>query len=125
MFKVECPHCHQTLSDPNRIIGGIPGIRVKIKVGEKEGEIWISSKFGDLQIDSGEIEIISGEVVEFFCPHCNEKISNGGTGSCDSCQAPMVSLVVVMETLVCSRRGCTGHKMSGNIGPYEPLVSGF
>lgn len=112
-FVAVCPYCHEKLTDPDHLIVGKPGIRVKVRVQDKESTIWLSANLGDLQIESGSVTIPEGEVVEFFCPHCEKKISNGGKGECEACQAPMVSFMIEMEAEVCSRRGCTGHKVAG------------
>lgn len=111
-FRAICPHCEEKLSDSDHIIGDMPAIQVKVRFGEEEGIIWISAKLGDLKIDSGDIDIPEEEVVVFFCPHCDTKISNGASGDCDACDAPMVRFIFEMEAEVCSRRGCDGHSIA-------------
>jgi predicted RNA-binding Zn-ribbon protein involved in translation (DUF1610 family) len=123
-FVAVCPHCHRMLTDADHPIGGKPGIQVKILAQGEEGTIWLSSNLGDLQIESGDIVIPKGEVIKFFCPHCGEKISNGDSGECDACRASMVTFIIEMEAEVCSRRGCSGHKVAGG-SDFDPSGSCF
>jgi hypothetical protein len=124
-FEVRCPHCGEKLTDSEHKINGDRGFEVKVKTEGKEGTIWISHHFGNLVIDSGDIEIEDKAVVEFFCPKCKEKLTGNGLENeeskeghvrgckCEECKAPMVHLELKITAKMCSRRGCGGVKIGG------------
>ncbi|NQU99942.1 MAG: hypothetical protein HQ538_04340 [Parcubacteria group bacterium] len=115
-LKAVCPHCKEGLTDSDHLISGVPGIWVEVRVGKEKGTIWLSSRLGDCQIDSGDIVISEGEVVTFYCPHCDKKISNGGDSECGACQSSMVFFEFVVGAQVCSKRGCSGYAIAGAPG---------
>ena len=106
-----CPNgC--TVIDPEHTINGFPGIRIKFKRQESDGEFIISAIEGDFDkiVLSGELK--KGMKDELSCPHCNtpfEKLVN-----CN-CQ-PGADMVVIGLTpqldyneaiTFCNVTGCT------------------
>ena len=76
--KAFCPNgCN--IVDSGIIINGFPGLRIRFKRPESEGEFVISAIEGDFDkiVLSGELK--EGVKDELFCPHCNirfEKLVN-------------------------------------------------
>ncbi len=109
-LSVVCPHCNTSLMDPSKLINNEPGIHLHVRSRiMQQGSIWLSSIYGDYHFVS-EFPIPDGDVVEFFCPHCNADLKRKKV-ECDVCEAPIVSMNVDIggRVNICSRSGCKNH----------------
>jgi len=106
--KVKCPHCGKSLMEEKTKIDEHPSVRVIIEHKKKKGELLLSSLYGSYNIQS-QLDVPKGEVVDFFCPHCNTNLKTGRV--CGDCQAPMVGMNFFQggRVLICSRKGCKKH----------------
>jgi NADH:ubiquinone oxidoreductase subunit E len=108
--EVSCARCNHSLIDPDRLLDGIPAIRVTAAFGETHGWLLLSSLYGSYNVQS-EHEIPMDITANLFCPHCHAELS-GGT-PCTECNAPMVPMIVrgggILQ--ICSRRGCRAHRL--------------
>lgn len=109
-LEVKCPHCDASLMDNGHLINNKPSIKLLIHTTiSQKGFIWLSSIYGDYNFTS-EFKITEGEIVEFFCPYCNENLYRKKI-ECDICGAPIVSLSCSIggRVSICSRSGCKNH----------------
>jgi methionyl-tRNA synthetase len=106
--KVKCPHCGESLMDEEIKIDDRPSVRLNIQWGGERGRLRLSSLYGSYKVDS-QLSVPEGEVVKFFCPHCNAELAS--SRSCEQCHAPMVSMKFAQggTVQICSRRGCKKH----------------
>ena len=111
--EVSCPRCNHSLMDPFNLIDGYPSIRVTTSFGRKHGWLRLSCLYGSYNTEV-EYEIPEDTVHNFFCPHCHAELI--GVTNCPNCDAPMVSMIVRGGGMIqiCSRRGCTEHKLDLN-----------
>ncbi len=96
--------------DHERLVDNVASIKLYLKIGDKEGYLWLSSIYGSYNLEST-LEIKEGEVASFKCPHCfHELISQD---SCEACGAPMVDFHLVEggKVSLCSRAGCKKHSI--------------
>ena len=109
-FKVKCPMCGDSLMDHDQLIDNESSIKLNIEINDKKGSINLSSIYGSYNYKS-DIEMIQGEVVNFYCPHCNEQILSDL--NCLTCKAPMIPFHLHMggKVSICSRTGCKDHKV--------------
>jgi len=109
-LTTKCPHCDASLMDEGLLINNRPTIKLLIHttIGQK-GFINLSSIYGDYNFSS-EFQIKEGEVVKFFCTHCNESLFRKKI-ECDICGAPIVSLNCNIggRVSLCARSGCKNH----------------
>ncbi|MFO7615049.1 MAG: hypothetical protein R6W71_10455 [Bacteroidales bacterium] len=109
-LNVKCPHCDHSLMDESHLINNKPGICLDIQTSiRQKGNIWLSSIYGDYNYSS-EFTIPEGDVVEFYCPHCNQSLRRKKV-ECDLCEAPIVSFNCTIggRVSICSRHGCKNH----------------
>jgi len=92
-------------------INGLMAIAVKIRWQDKEGMIYLDPEFGSYEHIS-EIEIPSGEIVDFLCPHCGVSLKNEYE-NCRSCSAPTFVMEMPKEGQIigCLRKGCFEHTL--------------
>ena len=108
-LTVKCPKCGEFLMDDTHLINNRKAIGLKIKTSDgKEGKVWLSSIYGDYNYTS-DYPIPEGDVVSFFCPHCNEDLAR--PLECEACNAPIVSFTCSIggKVSICSRNGCKNH----------------
>lgn len=107
-IKVKCPACGVSLMDNEKLIDNEPNIRLNIEIANKKGIIRLSSIYGSFNYDV-DIELPDKEIARFSCPHCNAEIIS--SEECNSCQAPMIPLILDMggRVTICSRKGCHNH----------------
>lgn len=110
-FDVNCPHCGKSLMDPYNLINGKPSIRLNAKCGDSSGVIRLCSQYGCYE-HATNIESADGDIVEFFCPMCNQQLVK--KEGCEKCGAPMVPLALEIGGKVnfCSRKGCKAHNVA-------------
>lgn len=113
MFPVHviCPHCQQSLLRLDHMIHGHPAVHLLIKFPDKEGEIFLSSLYGDYYVDKT-LEIVPKSLVSFECPNCSADLATNH--DCRDCGAPMVQLKMKDggEVEFCSRYLCKRHSIS-------------
>ena len=108
IVNLKCPFCGKSFMDKEHLVDSKPGIHVKIKFDNQEGDLGLSSIYGSYEIIS-DIDLPMKAIVLFFCPHCNADLR--GNRLCDRCNAPMVVFksVTGSHVQICSRRGCKKH----------------
>lgn len=103
-----CPNGHN-LIDKSSNFNGFPGILLKIKNHGKSGTVALSPIHRDNSRIVLGVEVNSGEIVDFFCPHCNVELPI--YTDC-SCGAHVFCLFLQHDTNytncigICSRVGC-------------------
>jgi len=109
-LEVCCPRCNHNLMDKISTIDGHPSIKVNVSLDNQQGCLRMSSLYGSYNITC-EIDLPAEQVVNFFCPHCQENLI--GSSKCPMCEAPMVLMHVHNAGIVqiCSRQGCKNHML--------------
>lgn len=109
---VNCPHCNHSLRDSSYLIDSFPSILVNMTLDDRSGWLRLSTLYGSYNIEIG-LEVAHGDVVQMFCPHCNEALIS--EVKCPDCGIPMISMSVPNGGMVytCPRRGCKGHLLIG------------
>jgi len=104
-LKVKCPVCKKSLMDPYHVINGKPSIRLEIKIDGKMENLRLCAYYGCFDHET-RIEIPKGEILDFYCPNCQEELIS--THKCEECGAPMVPLALEKggRIYICSRMGC-------------------
>jgi len=108
VLSVKCPHCGTSFMDEGHIVNGQPGIKINIETQKERGVLWLCPIYDCFKNDSS-VEINEKEVVNFYCPHCNQPLKS--KISCELCDAPMAGLTIKSggKVSVCTRKGCTNH----------------
>lgn len=136
-LDLKCPKCGKELVDETKLIDNAPSIKLFIRMGEKEGFIWLSSIYGSYNLEST-FELLKDEVATFKCSHCLAELTSKEV--CGVCSAPMVdfNLLEGGKVSICSRAGCKKHSIefedistamnhffteydTQNFGAYKPL----
>ncbi len=107
-LKVNCPVCGESLMDEKIKVDNCPSYKLKIKVGEKEGIMNLSSVWESYNYLC-DIETPENSIVKVFCSHCNSEIISNTV--CEVCDAPMIAfdLDIGGKIDICSRVGCKNH----------------
>ena len=110
-LNVHCPKCGKSLMDKEHEILDKPSIKLQF---DFKGERWIvrlCSIYGAYDTIS-EIAIGQNDIIDFFCPHCNENLRSKSV--CEKCKTPLVILKMDNGGTVniCSRKGCQNHFIS-------------
>lgn len=110
-LKVKCPLCSISLMDKDQMVDNEPGIKLNITIGNKGGNIWLSSIYESYNYIA-DIDIPQNEIAIFHCPHCKKELVSSDI--CDICDAPMVALHLdtLGDVSICSRAGCKKHLVS-------------
>ena len=110
VVNVKCPYCKKSFMDLDKPIDGNPSIRVEIQYGNKKGDLYLSSIYGNYSIIS-EINLLEDEIVLFFCPECHASLLLKDL--CEECKAPLAFFELKNGGMVqiCSRRGCKSHSI--------------
>jgi hypothetical protein len=109
-LTLKCPKCGKPLVDETKMIDNVPSIKLFIRMGEKEGYIWLSSIYGSYNLEST-FEILKDEIAVFKCPHCLSDLTSDE--SCGECSAPLVDFHLIEggKVSICSRAGCKKHSI--------------
>ncbi|HDG67794.1 MAG TPA: hypothetical protein ENG11_01445 [candidate division Zixibacteria bacterium] len=105
-IEARCPHCHSILNDEEVLIKGRPALKFLVENKGKRGYIWISAIYGDHEtIEPEELNILPGDVVRFFCPHCEKPLPI--LDKC-YCKADLIKIELATggELKFCNRKGC-------------------
>jgi ssDNA-binding Zn-finger/Zn-ribbon topoisomerase 1 len=94
--------------DNKHLVDNEASIRLKIKIGRKEGMIYLSSIYGSYNHIS-DININENVIARFYCNSCKQEITSDV--ECLTCGAPMVPFYLDMggKVSICSRAGCKNH----------------
>jgi uncharacterized protein (UPF0212 family) len=97
--------------DKENLVDNAPGIKLGIRIGNKQGTIWLSSIYESYNYIS-DLDIIPNEIAKFDCPHCHANIVSEDL--CDACQAPLVPFHLHEggKVSICSRAGCKKHSVA-------------
>ena len=116
MFRVQvkCPHadCGKSLMDETVLVSNAPSIHLIVRKGKEEGDLYLSSIYGDYNCIEPDLQGFSnGDVLEFFCPHCHRPLPK--LDKC-SCGAHTLSMLLMDGGVIkfCSRKGCHYHNLS-------------
>lgn len=103
--ELKCRYCGESLSDPEHMVDGNPGIKLKVRSGDKNAIVWLSSVFGSSNLES-EVSFAKGEIVTFACPNCSAELTT--SQKCDDCGAPVAKFKISDggKVRVCCRNGC-------------------
>ncbi len=102
---LKCRYCGESLMDETHQIDDCPGVKLKVRKGDKYAAVWLSSVFGSSKIES-EMEFAKGEIVVLACSKCSAEATT--TQKCNMCGAPMVMFKLSDggKVRICSRNGC-------------------
>jgi ssDNA-binding Zn-finger/Zn-ribbon topoisomerase 1 len=98
------------MMDPEHLVDNVASIKIYLRIGDKEGYIWLSAIYGSYNLESS-IEIEPGQVAQFKCPHCFQELKS--EEHCSECNAPLVDFHLVEggKVSLCSRAGCKKHSI--------------
>ena len=107
-LKLKCPVCGESLMNKDYLVDNEPSISLKVEISNKKGTIRLSSIYGSYN-HIVDIDLPSGNIAKFYCPHCNTHITSDS--ECLTCGAPMVPFYLDMggKVSICSRSGCKNH----------------
>lgn len=114
--KLFCPKGHDLMADVVRIHGE-PSLKIRLKVGNSEGLVFIDAFWGGhAKLYNFIPDIVSaGSLVEAFCPICNASLvveDKCQYEDCGSNRAIMFYLKgKINKIYVCAKLGCPGHRM--------------
>jgi ssDNA-binding Zn-finger/Zn-ribbon topoisomerase 1 len=96
--------------DNEHTVDNEPSVKLYLRIGEKEGYIWLSSIYGSYNLEST-IDIEDGEIAQFKCPHCFDPVPTSEV--CNECGAPLVDFHLDDggKVSICSRAGCKKHSI--------------
>ena len=109
-LRLKCPQCGTSLMDETKPIDDRPSVKLRIGVGDRQGDIWLSSIYGSYNFEAN-VEVQQGEIAEFFCPHCQAQLL--AKENCYACNAPLISFYLIEggKVSICSRAGCEKHSI--------------
>lgn len=109
-LALKCPVCGKMLVDENTLVDNVPSIKLMIRIGDKEGYIWLSSIYGSYNHQST-IDIDDGAIALFKCTHCLAELPTPEL--CGECKAPLVDFHLIEggKVSICSRAGCKKHSI--------------
>ena len=112
-LNTKCPHCHESLMDEKHPHHGQPTIKLNIEFNNERGVLRLCSLFGCYDHTS-DLELKDGDVVDVYCPHCNQELSSDIICDDENCSANLVPLQFEngVRVLFCSRKGCSKHYVS-------------
>ncbi len=107
-LRLKCPHCDASLMDEIHQINGKASVKINISTQRDRGVLWLCAVYGCMAHEN-DINLAEGEVVEFYCPHCNKSLVREVL--CKLCEAPMVGFNIKAggKVNICSRKGCENH----------------
>lgn len=101
-----CPHCNGLLNDPDTLIKGKPALKFLCGKKGRRGYLWISAFYGDHEtIEPENLNILPGDIVRFFCPHCERPLPVVEKCSCKAEQVK-IELKTGGDLQFCDRKGC-------------------
>jgi len=119
--QLYCPEGHD-LINRRVVFNGYPGILIKVQRGSVTGMVGMSPICGDHARISIDIDLSSGEIMEFICPVCGTSLLRHSQCSCGAdliafFTEPMVDFTNCIG--ICSRVDCKNSQILIN----DELVS--
>ncbi len=107
-LNLKCPICGISLMNREILVDKKASIHLKIRMGEVEGSIYLSSLYGSYNYQC-DLSLANNQIAHFYCNHCKHEITS--KSECQQCGAPMVPLYLDMggKVSICSRSGCKNH----------------
>lgn len=68
-----CHKGHSLMSEDNDLFDGYPGIKVRVRSGNREGDVVLSPFHGDAS-KKGDLDWKDGTKLEILCPVCRESL---------------------------------------------------
>ncbi len=111
--KVRCPHenCGESLLTDLVKIGRKPSVHLIVEKNGERGDIYLSSWYDDFRcVEPEGLNLLPGDVVKFFCPHCGKELPYAE--KC-ACKAKRVWLGIEGDgkVRICCRKGCYYHSL--------------
>jgi hypothetical protein len=106
--QVFCPNGHNLIK-PRAVFNGYPGIMVRARKGQKEGIVALSPIYGSRTRIALDIDIVSGEIMDLYCPECDTLLP---IHSPCSCGANLIALFQTKDfdftncVAICNRVDC-------------------
>ena len=116
VMDLQCPHCAAMLTDGQRL-----PLHAHVRESKKEGEIVLSSVFGDHTVKT-DLDIKERWILDLFCPKCDASLMLAV--NCKECGGPLASLNIEGggNLEFCSRKGCKAHALGG-FGDVDQMMS--
>jgi len=113
-LHIEHPTCskgHSLRCDKVKI-HNYPSIKVKAKVNDERGFIYIDPIYGSFDNIIEGLNFPEGSVAELFCPECEESLADP-SDSCKICSSPMFIFHLPNKSIVegCLKMGCMFHQL--------------
>jgi len=108
---VTCQNGHSLLDEEVKF-SGHPSIKLKVKYKNATGFMYLDPVYGSYnKIEEG-ITLPDNAIVEFFCPVCNESLTDSHE-TCQLCSSPLFVLHLPKHSIVegCLKKGCIYHKL--------------
>jgi hypothetical protein len=104
-----CPNGHSLMTDEVKF-DGQRAIKVVVRVGGREGEIFFNPFYGRFEYKC-DIELKAGDIVSLSCPECGASLSIDAP--CHMCDIPMfaVHLPDGGQVEACPKVGCRNHSL--------------
>ncbi len=71
--RLFCHNGHSLITNRANF-NGHAGVRIKVRAAAGEGLLFASPIYGDHSLVVPELDLVKGELLEYFCPVCNEKM---------------------------------------------------
>ena len=113
ILRPKCPHsdCGEGLLSAEFPIRNKPSVHLVIQKDGRKGDLYLSAYYDDSRyIEPEELNLLPGDMVKFFCPHCGKE-----TPRYDRCycKAPTIALALPGggKARICTRKGCRCHSL--------------
>jgi len=127
IVRVECHHCGESLTHPEKTVAGSPALHFKAIEKGTNGpkvDIFLSAKFNDFRKAGHKFP--KGTVVRLFCPHCEEEFKSSAL-KCATCGENLIIVHSENGTLnitgICRTVGCLKHKTNEELPTEPPIAS--
>jgi len=106
IIEAVCPHCRKVLNDPDTLIKNQPALKFLCEKKGKRAYLWLSAVYGDHEtIEPEELEILPGDIIKFYCPHCGKALPIVEKCYCKGDQLK-IELATGGDLQFCDRKGC-------------------
>ncbi len=111
--RLFCPNGHSLISN-RAVFNGYPGIMVRVRTGQKEGLVALSPIYGSKTRIAMDIDLVKGEIVDLYCPHCDVLLP---VHSPCSCGADLIAFFPTRDVdftdcvAICNRVDCINSRI--------------